>query len=548
MLFGGWAEESARLVAQLEGGHELSGESIEQAIERVSERYLTLDREVTSRGVTMFFAENDPLYNQIKWNYSQNIYVAKVLGINQNNLALSLDIFQDAQFYFDTNLLIALLEPADLDHEAVETLALALQRFKSSARVCPITIEELENVITWQYDSFDREVELVPGELRSEVSSIFIQKYDLMVRSGLTPNRNEIFSNFDDPMRRLADQYGIVLVVDNWFNEQKDAHEVLRVAGLLEEHARTRGRLKKHRAALHDALFMLWVGRERRLQRRAWLVTADGSLLGSVAKRLDIPAQVITRESLLQWMSPLASVGSQVDSFANTFAQLMRERLLPQTQLFDVGDFRVLESLHLSIDQMPIDDVRGALNVVRVEGARLNLSTADDREKLQQHLAKYLVNPGRKYQQSLVRLEEQQSALKRSSETEREKAELERQRLETEIDATRLLAEEQSRSIATLKDEAKRERTKQVILDTANRRLLILGLGAIAYTIIVFLLVQRYGQGKNALQRVIESWVLFTSVVPLVVIMLWLYVGGDRLIVRWPRLGQFLRMSSKEND
>ncbi len=548
MLFGGWAEESARLIAQLEGGHELSGESIEVAVNKISESYPELERNVVTRGIATFFLENDPLYNQIKWNYSQSIYVTKVLGINQNSLALSLDIFREAQFYLDTNLLIALLEPADMGHEAVSTLALALQRFKSPARVCPITIDELEEVVARQYETFDQEVALVPVNLRLEANSVFIRKYEILKMAGEEPKRGQVFSNFDDPMRRLAERYGVVLVVDDWFDNQKSATDVIQAAILLEENARNRGRVKRRKAALHDAMLMLWVGRERDLKRRAWLVTADGSLLGSIVKRLDTSAQVITRESLLQWMSPLTSVGSEVDSFASTFAQLMRERLLPQAQLFDAADFRVLESLHLSINEMPIDDVRGALNIVRVEGARLNLSEPRDREILQQHLARYLTNPGRQYQQELVRLEEEQSAMKLSAELERDELENEKRLLEAQIEEGRLEGLRQQKVVSNLRKERQKDRSKQTIVSVANRRLFLTGLISVMYLAAVYVFVNRYGVGNNRLQKIVEYWVLFSLVVPLTVILLWLWVGRERLVVRWPRLSQLLKMPMKEND
>jgi hypothetical protein len=75
-------------------------------------------RDSLTTSVSRFFRESDIDFDRLKWNLSQNFYIAKALGLDASGELLSAEIFGHSAFYLDTNVIIAALEPTDSRHAA----------------------------------------------------------------------------------------------------------------------------------------------------------------------------------------------------------------------------------------------------------------------------------------------------------------------------------------------------------------------------------------------------------------------------------------------
>jgi len=71
------------------------------------------ERSVFESAAINFFSSNDPDYAIIKWNMAQNYYSLKVIGLDEKSLRLFKNIFGDAEFYIDTNVVISALSPEE---------------------------------------------------------------------------------------------------------------------------------------------------------------------------------------------------------------------------------------------------------------------------------------------------------------------------------------------------------------------------------------------------------------------------------------------------
>ena len=103
-IFGQLGEESVRLIGNINNGEEVvTPASLTQALANIRSRQSELDHDLIRSAVESFFRDDDPRYNEIKWNLAQSIFVAKALGFDPTGSLLSRELFQGAIFYLDTN-------------------------------------------------------------------------------------------------------------------------------------------------------------------------------------------------------------------------------------------------------------------------------------------------------------------------------------------------------------------------------------------------------------------------------------------------------------
>jgi hypothetical protein len=98
---------------------------IGQVVQVVGKKYRCANDPSFSHAIRQFFAEDDPDYNQVKWNLAQNYYLAKMLGLDDGGALLSNEVFGNARFYLDTNILFQAVEPRMRHHRSFQALITA---------------------------------------------------------------------------------------------------------------------------------------------------------------------------------------------------------------------------------------------------------------------------------------------------------------------------------------------------------------------------------------------------------------------------------------
>ena len=396
LIFAELAEESATLVlGEQPGSGFADADLLAAAIHTVGGLFPDADKRLLEDGLRKFFQERDPRYSTLQFALSQNYFVVKMLGLDPDGSALSREIFEDAVFYLDTNVIIGGLAPSQGRKESVEAAVNASRTAGARFAVCQITMDELRAVQAHRREDREELEGYVPAgiDIKGETPS--------GQRRVITPPLE-----YDDSFLTIQDLSGTVreffradLTDDHWFNRVSNSCWIRELTQQIQAMAPS----KRDPQGLHDALLLGWVNRQRRdFNEKAFALTTDRSLpnvsLPESTRRI-----AITHTALLQWAAPV--LGGAEENFAVAFAELTRARLLPQSRIFDLNDFRVFRELHVSTGDLPAEDVEACILYLKTAAPKLDPRDPRDIQELARYVSGYFADPGRKYVQEISRLE-----------------------------------------------------------------------------------------------------------------------------------------------
>lgn len=461
------------------------------ALREVKAKYQSIDEPLFEAAVFSFFRDSDPDYDAIKWNLAQNYYVAKALGLDPSGYLLSKEVFRNAVFYLDTNVIINALEPKARHHRSFEALSRACHQLQIGLNICQISLDELRYVVEGRRELIAKVADQIPDDTAPKIRGIFFQLYREQLVSTGTVDFDALFTSFDQPMENLAEPYGVELIDDLWFIEAEDQPETEKLLqAIRREYEAKRGRPKGKGPALHDALLLRWILLEReQTARNTWLVTLDTSLPSFLPQAGDaqVRALAITLDALLQWISPIVMY-EDADEVAAIFSEAVKYQLLPQESFFDLRDFLVFAEMEWSCKELPAEDVEECIRYLRINAPNLNPSDPADREKLAHQMSKFFADPSRKYKQEVQRLEAE--------------------RAEREDEYKRKL-EERDKRIERLnreRVEQEQKKRKEALKKSARIRMGFVILLFLLYEAAAVYLAWQYGEGTTLFQKVINSW------------------------------------------
>ncbi|MCH7663944.1 MAG: polysaccharide deacetylase family protein [Chloroflexi bacterium] len=375
---------------------------------KVCAKTTTIDRSILERGALRFFTEIDNDFNNIKWNLCQNYYVAQCLGADPRGRLLSNEIFGDAEFYLDTNVLINTLDPRAGFHQSTAAFLCACRNLGIKINICHITFEELARVCEHYINLLSKVSAQIPDSMASKISNIFYHIY--LEEKTRTPDiqPEHCFEKFLNAKEELAKVVEFNVVDDKWFVNSSQDQKINTVVKMVKEETIKRRRSPKtHLSAVHDALLLEWISQQRHAEKATiWLVTMDRSLTifeSDVSETKQQPLAV-TLDATIQWIGPAAiSVGSQTD-FPTVFAKAIQQQLLPQESFFDIREFIVFSEMDWATKELPAEDVEDCIKYIRRVAPGLNTSESADREKLAHEVNKFFVDPGRKFKAEIEQL------------------------------------------------------------------------------------------------------------------------------------------------
>jgi len=455
------------------------------------------ERSVFESAAINFFSSNDPDYAIIKWNMAQNYYSLKVIGLDEKSLRLFKNIFGDAEFYIDTNVVISALSPEESYHKSLIALCNACKKMGIKVKVCKITLDELDNTVNAHIDMLAKVFNQIPEGTAVKVHSDFFEVYYERKKMGDEPDLNDIFANFLSPEIPLQDNFNIELIDESWFEEAKNK-DIIGFATIVGERFKNMSKRKKTESAcIHDANCLYWIDecRKRDNNKNIWFVTRDHTLPGLVPEGCSYKSLSIGLDALLQWISPFALQDNEEEEMAIAYSHMISSRLLPQERIFNLEDFLIFHELNMSCKELPAEDVEGCIRQIKVDAPLLNPANPVDREKLAHIVASYFADPSRKYKENLQLYESQIS------------------------DMNGKLVDERN---ASLKKDAW-IRIYHIVF------LLIL------VEILTATITSIYGDGENTFQRVVNSWPIFVAWIPICMVIGWFYLGKHMLrALGWP--------------
>ena len=312
LIFAELAEESATLVlGEQPGAGEADSDLLNAAIRAVGEHFPNADKRLLGEGLRDFFQEPDPRYSTLQLALAQNYFVVKALGVDPDGSALSRDIFKDAVFYLDTNVIIGGLAPSQGRKESVEAVVDACRAAGARFAVCQITMDELRAVQARRRE--DRE------ELEAYVpAGIDIKGVTASGRMGVVTPPLEFDDSFlgtQDLLGAISEFFEADRADDQWFDQVRDSCWVRELTQQIRGKAPSKG---EHQG-LHDALLLGWANRRRQeFDEKAFALTTDRSL-PSVSLPESTRRIAITHTALLQWAAPV--LGRSEENFAVGFAR-----------------------------------------------------------------------------------------------------------------------------------------------------------------------------------------------------------------------------------
>lgn len=378
------------------------------------------DWECVQRSVIRFIEDSSPDAVYLKWNLAQNYYVAKALGIDDEGRVLSDEVFGEAELYLDTNIVIPALEPLAQHHANFKALAQACSALAVNLNVCQITIDETRSSVRSQRDILEKVASEIPDALANRVDNDFFTAYRERMKQDESLEISDLFTAFDNPAESLRNEYGVELVDDSWFVEErpKETEELAQkvsAAWVLKT-----GKVKSPGVSRHDALLLGWVKkrREEGSPPIVLLITRDHTLPD--VHEVDEAPLAMMLDAFIQWVSPLASRESPDVDFAQIFCEAIKQELLPQRNFLDPKDFIVFHEMELSVKELPIEDVENCIRHLKQKMPELDPRRADHREKLTAEINRFLVSPGRKFRREIERLENEKQDILQSSKAELE--------------------------------------------------------------------------------------------------------------------------------
>jgi len=480
-----------------------------------------IDHDIFRQGVYSFFQEDDPEYVAIKWNMAQNYYIAHALKLREASYLLSREAFSHATFFVDTNILIQALNPKSRHYGSFKTVSDACSRLNLELRVCRVTLSELDRVISNNRRVIPRVDNQIPNGLVSRIDNDFFRLYRERQESTGSQNLEEIFASFDEPENDLNELYGVEIVDDQWFDNEKEASATLKLSEVIVKEYQLRRKLPKTElAGVHDALMMRWIAKGRGENQEAWFLTLDTTLPGIIPEEAQAMRRTlaITLDALLQWISPIAITGANEEEVAKIFSEAVRFQLLPQENLLDLRDFLMLSEMEMECRELPAEDVENCIRYIKKEAPNLDTSNPKDREKLAHELRKFFASTERKYKQNVQSLESQ---LKQKNREIDELGRAHDQKIRSLSDRiTGMEIDIQARDM---------EKAIRSLRYSALIRISIALAVSIAYEVLIGYISIKHGEGINTFQKLLRSWVLIALGLPIWILLSWLFAGEERI-------------------
>jgi hypothetical protein len=430
--------------------HSIVEESIVEA-----GKHLGRDRQAVLRSLVIQFIQDEaPKFRALKWNLAQNYYVARMLlDVDQSGRLLAREVFKNAEFYLDTNVVLMFLLDSAAHYPACLVLLKSCTALGIDVWMTSATVEEAKRTANDKLDLIEKIRHQVPPATEPKVADPFYEEYVAMRgKLGEEGARLALAKKLLDPAGTLQG-YGVKLCEDAWLTENAATAETV----VLSEKVRARYLEVKHRtktkdAGLHDALMLMWIRRQRdNAGRTALMVTLDTSLPGFRVPQESDNEHPMTMylDAVLHWLAPVMGVDSE-GTFPEVFSRIVRARLLPQEQFFDAQEFRVFSELGMECAILPAEDVEACLSYLRAHAAGLDPSKPLDREKLYHELERFFSDPSHKFKADRARLQRE------LAEAQGRFVQIEQHKIETEriADEHRKALNDKNKEIAQLKQTA----------------------------------------------------------------------------------------------
>jgi hypothetical protein len=490
-----------------EGGEEgvVYSPIFRSALVSVGKELGVLDATVFENGVTNFFESDDPEYAAIKWNLAQSYHSLRAIGLHEGGSVLGGELFKNAEFYLDTNVVISALTSEEARRTGFVALSKACKRLGIQMKVCRVTLEELKRAADHELDLLRKVIDQIPEETAVKVNLGLLEIYHKKIKQAEQLDLSEAFSIFYNAQEILRAQYQTPIEDDKWFDEESKAEKTVAFAEVIgKRYVDMTQRSKNENSCTHDSLCIRWIDgrREESGNYNIWFLTKDHTLPGCVPEGCSKKSLAIQLDAVLQWLAPMAIGNEDEVDLEVAYSRMLASRILPQERIYNLEDFLIFHQLNMTCKELPARDVEGCIQSIKKNAPLLNPAIPADREELAHVVSAYFADPSRQYK-------------------------LDNIKHETELSELRGQLEEVRSDLA---EEKKGSRKRGAWL-----RVSVVAIVLIVAESITIILALLFGAGENPVQKIAGAWPIITGVAVLCMVSGAFYVGKKRIKeLGWP--------------
>ena len=183
--------------------------------------------EMMADAIAELFARREPHFAQFVFSLTQCYYYMRLMGLDGGLQQLSADRFQGAEFFLDTNLLIAFLFEHSRHHRSVLELWELCQQQHISLHTTESTLEELRRVADY-HQSIKAVFDAVPDDLVDKTHSVFLRTYRYQRKTDLGLTVDAFFESIADARDQLKRGWGVTVLDETVeHNVEKAQHDSL---------------------------------------------------------------------------------------------------------------------------------------------------------------------------------------------------------------------------------------------------------------------------------------------------------------------------------
>jgi len=374
---------------------------------KVASRHENVPAEELARRFEKLLREQTPDRTRFIWTAAQTFFSLAALGLHDGTSILSSAFLKNKYIFLDTNVLFAILVPGMARHSSLKQLLALFKRLGARVAASEITERELEHSIEHQIEiarSIDAERLL---ELSADGTDPLLVAIESEAR-GDASAVHRVIENFGSLSAKLQKSCDFDCVRDEWFAIARAAPETeAAMKEIADTYLNMRARRKPEPVALHDALMLLYVCKERNEGRDAIFLTLDGTLpYCRIAALGDGPPACVTLDALVQWVAPDLIDEAESRTAADVFVTAMRERFIATNATITLSDWNVLDQLQVDCNNLPYQDLRDSAAYVRTLVSRYDPSTAEGRMQVAGELRKFIAQPERHYRKDMEKAAE----------------------------------------------------------------------------------------------------------------------------------------------
>jgi len=408
-----------------------------------------------------FLRSSDPDGERLKFHLAQGYYFTQLLGFEGGRFnPLNEHAFAGGVLYLDTNVLLSGIVSFDETRDLFIEMVRVSKRVGMEVRVTRATINEACGVAA-DHDPLLRQiVDVIPEALAGRTENHFIQG----LLQGREKNPELTVTDFLAPFQHLpefiTDQ--LQLVIDGRTEEGIIAsRNADRIAQVIHDAAENfRGHGKGEMTLAHDVAHYFAVEDIRSAGGKAWFLTRDKTLQEAAALLAgDQPLFCFNLIGFLHSISPFLTIVEE-QSFADIFADFIKEEAFPVGNLFDVQELAIIAEYHADVMATSSEQVVRAFDYIKSKTLEGRPYRRGDIPDVSLQLKKFLASSKDEQVAALQAETERRAAQEERLIREKEEERLRREAGEAE--AARLLGElaGEKEETATVKTELAGVRTE----------------------------------------------------------------------------------------